>query len=147
MLYIYTMIKTTDNIVQINIRNLNHNQISNICEENNFPENIKNDLIDAKSKKIKVIYFDKNNFDVIGYVDKDSDNIIISKAFLEMLKDSKDLKPVKKSKKVDVVETTNPKEFKFDQKRLDIILDKISEKGMESLTENEKNYLHLNSMN
>lgn len=147
MLYIYTMIKTTDNIVQVNIKNLNVNEITNICVENNFPENIKNDLISAKNAKFKVIYFDKNNFDVIGYVDKDSDNIIISKAFLEMLKDSKDLKPVKKSKKVDSIDTINSKEFKPDQRKLDTILDKISEKGMESLTENEKNYLHLNSLN
>jgi len=138
------MIKTTDNIVQVNINNLNVNQITNICVENNFPDNIKNDLISAKNAKYKIIYFDKNNFDVVGYVGKDSDNIIISKAFLEMLKDSKDLKPVKKSKKVDIIDS---KEFKFDQKRLDIILDKISEKGMESLTENEKNYLHLSSLN
>lgn len=147
MLYIYTMIKTTDNIVQVNINNLNVNQITNICVENNFPDNIKNDLISAKNAKYKIIYFDKNNFDVVGYVDKDSDNIIISKAFLEMLKDSKDLKPVKKSKKVDSIDTTNSKEFKPDQRKLDTILDKISEKGMESLTENEKNYLHLSSLN
>lgn len=144
MLYIYIMIKTTDNIVQINIKNLNVNQITNICVENNFPENIKNDLISAKNAKYKVIYFDKNNFDVIGFVDKDSDNIIISKDFLNMLKDCNNLKPVKKTKKVDIIDS---KEFKFDQKRLDVILDKISEKGMNALTENEKNYLHLNSIN
>lgn len=82
-------------------------------------------LFEHKESGYTKIFFDKNTFEAVAYVHKSSKEILFQDDFKDFLKDMKSLS------------------FKMGKVVLDVnvILEKISEKGIGSLSKKEKEFL------
>jgi hypothetical protein len=112
------------NLILIDLKEHNHNKLKEMSENFNWNTDA---LLLFKDNNISKIWVDVDTKDVVAYQSNKDPNLYLGDDFSEKLLSMKSFRLPKKS---------NNLVF-----NLDVILEKISSKGINSLTTDEKNYL------
>lgn len=120
-----------DNIISIHLTKFNSvSEIGKVLTDNNITNFCAQKLFEHKEKGYLKVFFDKTTQRVIAYTHKDNKKKIqLQDEFTDFLKN---LKSIDYTREVDELS-------------IDIILDKISLTGIDSLTKREKIFLENNS--
>lgn len=120
-----------NNIISIHLTKFNSaSEIEKVLIDNNITKFCANKLFEHKEKGYLKVFFDKTTQNIIAYTHKDNKKKIqLQDEFTDFLKN---LKSIDYSREIGDLS-------------IDIILDKISLKGINSLTKREKMFLENNS--
>ena len=134
-----------DNLICIHLNIFStYELIVRMCKDNNLEVNPKY-LWDFKMSGYHKVWLDKSSYELIFWTESSNKKLIcLNQQYLQYLRDLKSLVHIK---------TEKPEEHKFEAKHpmksksevnqsiLDIILDKISSKGLDALSERERDFL------
>jgi hypothetical protein len=115
-----------------------------MCKDNGLEVNPKY-LWDFKMNGYHKIWLDKNSFELIFWTESSNKKLIcLNQQYIQYLRDLKSLVHIKIEKTEEQkFETKQPMKSKSEvnQSILDIILDKISSKGLDALSDKERDFL------
>ena len=118
--------------------------IVRMCKDNGLEVNPKY-LWDFKMNGYHKIWLDKNSFELIFWTESSNKKLIcLNQQYIQYLRDLKSLVHIKIEKTEEQkFETKQPMKSKSEvnQSILDIILDKISSKGLDALSDKERDFL------
>jgi len=118
--------------------------IARMCKDNNLEVNPKY-LWDFKVSGYHKVWLDKNSYELIFWTESSNKRLIcLNQQYIQYLRDLKSLVHIKTEKPlVQEYETKHPMKSKneVNQTIIDIILDKISSSGLDSLSEREREFL------
>lgn len=112
-------------LFSFDLRQFNHTKLKEFCDEKKFNYE---ELCHYKSEGFAMIWVDKNTNKIVGFNTKKESQIVVTSLFREMLMKVPSYTPPKK--------TVSPEALD-----LDSILEKISKYGINSLKQEEKNFL------
>jgi hypothetical protein len=115
-----------------------------MCKDNNLEVNPKY-LWDFKVNGYHKIWIDKYSYELIFWTESSNKKLIcLNQQYIQYLRDLKSLVHIKTEKPVEQsYETKQPMKSKTEvnQHILDVILDKISSKGLDALSDKEREFL------
>lgn len=118
--------------------------IARMCKDNNLEVNPKY-LWDFKVNGYHKIWLDKQSYELIFWTESSNKKLIcLNQQYIQYLRDLKSLVHIKTEKPVEQsYETKQPMKSKTEvnQHILDVILDKISSKGLDALSDKEREFL------
>ena len=134
----------TDNLLcfHLNLFN-NFEQVEKMISDRNLEYLDPNIIWDSKMEGRLKIWIDKETHEIIFWTQKGEKKgtLCINSNYLAIINNMKSICYDKKTRtpKINVVEDSNPE---YNQTILNIILDKISSKGIDSLNDKEKDFLN-----
>jgi hypothetical protein len=134
-----------DNLICIHLNIFStYELIVRMCKDNNLDVNPKY-IWDFKMNGYHKIWIDKVTYEIIFWTETSNKKIVcLNKQYIQYLRDLKSLVHTKIEKETDGhFETKTPLKSKSEvnQTILDIILDKISSGGLDSLSDRERDFL------
>jgi len=135
----------TDNLICIHLNIFSTFElIERMCDDNNLDVDPKY-LWEFKKQGYHKVWLDKQTYQLIVWTESRNKKMMcLNEQYLNHLRNVKSLVHIKKERTTAQVKTPNSpsNQNNVNQSLLDIILDKISQKGVDSLTQKERDFLN-----